>query len=130
MSSFTLAWHFLIFGVLPYVVIAVLVLGSLARFVLAPYSWKSQSSEILDKKDIFWGANLFHIGVIFLFCGHCFGLFTPDRVAQRSRPDTASAPDDGNYLRRSLGNRGDHRSDYSDLAPFNQRACQSGLPSE
>ena len=77
MSSFTLAWHFLIFGVLPYVVIAVLVLGSLARFVLAPYSWKSQSSEILDKKDIFWGANLFHIGVIFLFCGHCFGLFTP-----------------------------------------------------
>ena len=71
MSSFTLAWHFLIFGVLPYVVIAVLVLGSLARFVLAPYSWKSQSSEILDKKDIFWGANLFHIGVIFLFCGHC-----------------------------------------------------------
>lgn len=53
MSSFTLAWHFLIFGVLPYVVIAVLVLGSLARFVLAPFSWKSQSSEILDKKDIF-----------------------------------------------------------------------------
>ncbi len=77
MSSFTLAWHFLIFGVLPYVVIAVLILGSLARFVLAPFSWKSQSSEILDKKDIFWGANLFHIGVIFLFCGHCFGLFTP-----------------------------------------------------
>lgn len=38
---------------------------------------ESQSSEILDKKDIFWGANLFHIGVIFLFCGHCFGLFTP-----------------------------------------------------
>lgn len=66
MSSFTLAWHFLIFGVLPYVVIAVLILGSLARFVLAPFSWKSQSSEILDKKDIFWGANLFHIGVIFL----------------------------------------------------------------
>lgn len=60
MSSFTLAWHFLIFGVLPYVVIAVLILGSLARFVLAPFSWKSQSSEILDKKDIFWGANLFH----------------------------------------------------------------------
>lgn len=27
MSSFTLAWHFLIFGVLPYVVIAVLVLS-------------------------------------------------------------------------------------------------------
>ena len=77
MSNFTLVWHFLIFGVLPYVVIAVLVVGSLLRFILAPYSWKSQSSEILDKKDLFWGANLFHIGVIFLFCGHCFGLFTP-----------------------------------------------------
>ena len=29
MSNFTLVWHFLIFGVLPYVVIAVLVVGSL-----------------------------------------------------------------------------------------------------
>lgn len=38
MSNFTLVWHFLIFGVLPYVVIAVLVVGSLLRFILAPYS--------------------------------------------------------------------------------------------
>ena len=33
MSNFTLVWHFLIFGVLPYVVIAVLVVGSLLRFI-------------------------------------------------------------------------------------------------
>lgn len=132
MSSFTLAWHFLIFGVLPYVVIAVLVLGSLARFVLAPYSWKSQSSEILDKKDIFWGANLFHIGVIFLFCGHCFGLFTPTEWLNAAglTPRLHQMMEIICGGRRSLGNRGDHRSDYSDLAPFNQRACQSGLPSE
>lgn len=48
MSNWTLIWHYVIFGVLPYVVMAVLVVGSIARFVLAPYSWKSQSSEILD----------------------------------------------------------------------------------
>lgn len=77
MNNLNIALHFLVFGVLPYVVIAVLVVGSLARWILAPYSWKSQSSEILDKKDLWWGANLFHIGVILLFCGHCFGLFTP-----------------------------------------------------
>lgn len=77
MSNWTLIWHYLIFGVLPYVVMAVLVVGSIARFVLAPYSWKSQSSEILDKRGLTLGANLFHLGVIFLFCGHCFGLFTP-----------------------------------------------------
>ena len=107
MSNFTLVWHFLIFGVLPYVVIAVLVVGSLLRFILAPYSWKSQSSEILDKKDLFWGANLFHIGVIFLFCGHCFGLFTPTawlnavgltlltwRRLSNERVRTASRPSD------------------------------------
>ena len=79
MSNFTLVWHFLIFGVLPYVVIAVLVVGSLLRFILAPYAGRVKSSEILDKKRSFWGANLFHIGVIFLFCGHCFGLFTRQR---------------------------------------------------
>ena len=128
MSSFTLAWHFLIFGVLPYVVIAVLILGSLARFVLAPFSWKSQSSEILDKKDIFWGANLFHIGVIFLFCGHCFGLFTPTEWLNAA--GLTPRLHHGNYLRRPLGNRRNYRPDHSDLAPFNQRACQSGLPPE
>lgn len=66
MSNWTLIWHYLIFGVLPYVVMAVLVVGSIARFVLAPYSWKSQSSEILDKRGLTLGANLFHLGVIFL----------------------------------------------------------------
>lgn len=49
-------------------------------------------------------------------------------MAQRCRSDTTSAPDDGNYLRRPLGNRRNYRPDHSDLAPFNQRACQSGLP--
>lgn len=80
MNNFTLTWHFIVFQVLPYFVIAVLVLGSLARWILAPYTWKSQSSEILDKRGLTWGANLFHIGVIFLFFGHCMGLFTPTSV--------------------------------------------------
>lgn len=80
MDSFTLVWHFAIFGVLPYIVAAVLICGSLARWILAPYTWKSQSSEILDKGSLTWGANIFHIGVIFLFFGHCMGLFTPTYV--------------------------------------------------
>lgn len=60
MSSFTLAWHFLIFGVLPYVVIAVLVLGSLARFVLAPFSWKAKAARFWIRR-ISSGAPTFSI---------------------------------------------------------------------
>lgn len=80
MEDFTLVIHFLIYGALPYIVMAVLFVGSIGRFILAPYTWKSQSSQILDRHEIMWGANLFHIGVIFLFCGHCAGLFTPPEV--------------------------------------------------
>lgn len=84
MSNWTLTWHFLIYQVLPYVVIAVLIVGSLARYIVAPYSWKSQSSEILDKSSLNWGANLFHIGVIFLLGGHIIGLYTPSALLEAS----------------------------------------------
>lgn len=78
MSDLNLTIHYVVFGLLPYVVMAILVLGSIARFVLAPYSWKSHSSEILSKgASLTWGSNLFHIGVVCLFFGHIFGLFTP-----------------------------------------------------
>lgn len=71
-------WHFFTFQALPYIVITVLILGSILRWILAPYTWKTQSSELLGSKtSLWWGANLFHFGVIMLFIGHVFGLFTP-----------------------------------------------------
>lgn len=70
--------YFIVYQVFPYVVITVWLVGSFIRFLTHPYTVKSQSSELLGgKKEINWGARLFHAGVIFLLFGHLFGLFVP-----------------------------------------------------
>ncbi len=80
MNDFYLTLNFVVFQVMPYAVMAILFLGSFARYLVAPFTWKSQSSELIDKRDLTWGANLFHIGVIAVFFGHIFGLFTPSSI--------------------------------------------------
>ena len=66
-----------LFGVYPYVCLAVFLVGSLARFERAQYTWKSDSSQLLRAGQLRWGSNLFHVGVLMLFFGHLFGLLTP-----------------------------------------------------
>lgn len=69
--------HHFLFGVYPYICLAVFLMGSLARFDRDQYTWKSDSSQLLRKGQLRWGSNLFHIGILFLFFGHFVGLLTP-----------------------------------------------------
>jgi nitrate reductase gamma subunit len=55
----------------------VFLVGSLIRFDRDQYSWKSDSSQLLRSKQLRLGSVLFHIGVLFLFFGHFFGMLTP-----------------------------------------------------
>lgn len=72
--------HAFLFEVYPYVCFTVFLVGSLIRFDQNQYSWKSDSSQMLRKGSLRWGSNLFHGGILFLFFGHLFGLFTPHGV--------------------------------------------------
>lgn len=69
--------HHFLFNIYPYICLAVFLLGSLLRFDRDQYSWKSDSSQLLRAGQLRWGSNLFHIGVLFLFFGHTFGMLTP-----------------------------------------------------
>lgn len=66
-----------LFGIYPYVCLAVFLVGSLLRYDRDQYTWKSDSSQLLRTGTLRWGSNLFHIGVLFLLFGHCFGMLTP-----------------------------------------------------
>ncbi len=70
----------LLFGYYPYVALSVFLLGSLVRFDREQYTWKTDSSQLLRVGQLRWGSNLFHVGVLFLFAGHFFGLLTPHSV--------------------------------------------------
>lgn len=67
----------LLFGIYPYICLAVFFIGSWARFDRDQYTWKSDSSQLLRTGSLRWGSNLFHIGVLFLFFGHSVGMLTP-----------------------------------------------------
>lgn len=72
--------HNFFFGIYPYICAVVFLVGSLARFDRDPYTWKSDSSQLLRAGQLRWGSYLFHIGVLFLFLGHLVGLLTPHAV--------------------------------------------------
>jgi len=65
------------FGIYPYMALTVFFVGSLLRYDRDQYTWKASSSQLLRKKDMRLGSNLFHVGIIMLFLGHLFGLLTP-----------------------------------------------------
>ena len=72
--------NYFIFGIYPYIAFTVFLLGSLIRFDRDQYTWKSDSSQLLRAGQLRWGSNLFHVGVLFLFGGHTFGMLTPHFV--------------------------------------------------
>jgi nitrate reductase gamma subunit len=69
-----------VFGIYPYICLAVFLVASLVRFDRAQYTWKSDSSQFLRRGQLRWGSNLFHIGILALFVGHLVGLLTPKVV--------------------------------------------------
>nr|WP_066723656.1 MULTISPECIES: respiratory nitrate reductase subunit gamma [unclassified Bradyrhizobium] len=61
----------------PYVCLSAFIFGSIIRFDREQYTWKASSSQMLRKKQLALGSNLFHIGILFLLMGHTVGLLTP-----------------------------------------------------
>lgn len=66
-----------LFGIYPYIALSIFLFGSLVRYDRDQYSWKSDSSQLLQPKYLRLGNILFHIGVLGLFFGHLVGLLTP-----------------------------------------------------
>ncbi|POF27748.1 respiratory nitrate reductase subunit gamma [Roseibium marinum] len=69
--------HTFIFGIYPYIALSVLVIGSIVRYERDPFTWKTESSQLLRNKRLIVGSILFHIGVLTIFFGHVVGLLTP-----------------------------------------------------
>ena len=58
-----------LFGYYPYL--------CLTGFDREQYTWRSGSSQLLRRRQLSWGSNLFHIGILIIFFGHLVGLLTP-----------------------------------------------------
>ncbi|MEE3623971.1 respiratory nitrate reductase subunit gamma [Nitrospirillum sp. BR 11752] len=70
----------ILFGFYPYLCLTVFLLGSLIRYDREQYTWKTGSSQLLRRRQLRLGSNLFHIGILTIFLGHTGGLLTPIQV--------------------------------------------------
>ena len=70
----------IVFGWYPYLCLTVFLFGSLVRFDREQYTWRTGSSQLLRRRQLVWGSNLFHVGILFIFLGHFVGLLTPIAV--------------------------------------------------
>lgn len=70
----------LLFEWYPYICATVFFLGSLIRFEREQYTWRASSSQVLRRKQLVLGSNLFHFGILFLVVGHFVGLLTPTSI--------------------------------------------------
>ena len=69
-----------LFQIYPYIALAVLLIGSWARFDRSMYTWRTGSSQFLSDRGMRLGSNLFHVGVLAILGGHVVGLLTPHSV--------------------------------------------------
>ena len=68
------------FGIYPYIVLTVFLVGTILRYDRDQYTWKADSSQLLRSKGMRVGSNFFHVGIILLFFGHLIGLLTPESL--------------------------------------------------
>lgn len=69
-----------LFGVIPYVILTIAVVGSIWRYRSHKYSWSSQSSQFLENKTLFFGSFPWHYGIVTILLGHILGLFIPKSI--------------------------------------------------
>jgi nitrate reductase gamma subunit len=69
--------NYIVFGWYPYLCVTVFLVGSVLRFDREQYTWRTGSSQLLRRRQLMWGSNLFHVGILIIFMGHCAGLLTP-----------------------------------------------------
>lgn len=66
-----------LFTGLPYVCLAIFIIGSIVRFKTSGFTVSSLSSQFLEGNILFWGSRPFHWGIIFLFFGHLTAFLFP-----------------------------------------------------
>jgi nitrate reductase gamma subunit len=67
----------LLWGVLPYVVLAVLVTGTVWRWRYDQFGWTTRSSQVYESRLLRIGSPLFHFGILVVAFGHVIGLLVP-----------------------------------------------------
>lgn len=71
---------YILFTILPYVVVAVELVASFARYFSNKYKFSSLSSEFLESNQLFWGSVPWHYGILLVLLGHLVAFLFPQQI--------------------------------------------------
>jgi nitrate reductase gamma subunit len=98
MIGTAMTWYdILLWGVLPYVVVALLVSGTVWRYRYDRFGWTTRSSQLYESRLLRIGSPLFHFGLLVVIVGHVIGLVIP-----KSWTDAAGLSQDAYHLQALL----------------------------
>ncbi|GAA3613894.1 respiratory nitrate reductase subunit gamma [Microlunatus ginsengisoli] len=69
--------NLLLWGVLPYIMLAVLIGGLIWRYRYDQFGWTTRSSQLYESRLLRIGSPLFHFGILVVIIGHIGGLVIP-----------------------------------------------------
>jgi nitrate reductase gamma subunit len=72
--------NFILFAIVPYVVLAIELVASFARYFTQRYKISSLSSEFLEQQQLFWGSVPWHYGIMVVLLGHVVAFLFPSEV--------------------------------------------------
>jgi nitrate reductase gamma subunit len=70
-------WAFLWWVILPYLALAVFVVGHIWRWRYDQFGWTSRSTALQERRLLKWGAPLFHYATFGAIAGHVIGILIP-----------------------------------------------------
>ncbi|HLI32619.1 MAG TPA: respiratory nitrate reductase subunit gamma [Solirubrobacteraceae bacterium] len=65
---------------LPYLSIAIFVVGHIWRYRRDQFGWTSRSTQLLERRLLAWGSPMFHYGALAVIGGHILGILIPASV--------------------------------------------------
>jgi nitrate reductase gamma subunit len=68
----------LLYAVIPYLAIAVFVVGHIWRYRTDQYGWGARSTQLLESRVLKYASISFHLGVLAAIGGHVLGILIPE----------------------------------------------------
>lgn len=70
-------WDTIFFVILPYIAFTLAIGIVIYRSIYRPFTVSSLSSQLLERKNLYWGSISFHYGIILVLLGHLLALSLP-----------------------------------------------------
>ena len=70
-------FNILFFLILPYITIFMAISVTVYRSIYRPFTISSLSSQLLERRKLYWGSISFHWGIVIILTGHLLALLAP-----------------------------------------------------